>query len=180
MRRVHPTRLLSTGLLVLALASVCVPAAGLVTGRWRLLPVLSGSMGSQLPVGSLALATREPVSSVHVGEVIVFNAPIGDHHLVAHRVVRVLRQGARPTVETKGDANTSADPWRAQLAGPSLWTVRGHVPLVGYAAVYARRSWGLLLLALAVSILLAFSLRALWRRPAHRREAPVEPVSARR
>lgn len=181
MRRGHLARIASTMLLLLALAVVCVPVFGLATGSWRLLPVLSGSMRPKLAVGSLALAVREDLGSVRAGEVIVFNSPIGDHHLVAHRVVRVVERGPHPIVETKGDANRSVDPWRAKLAGRSVWVVRGDVPFLGYASVYARRSSaGLIALVLTVCALLATSLRALWHRPAVRREAPVDPVAARR
>jgi len=151
--------------LLAALLAVAIPAAGMATGRWRLLPILSGSMAPQLSTGSLALAMPATRGSIRTGEVIVFNIPIGDHHLTAHRVVRVLSAGRNPVLETKGDANNTADPWRLKLSGNSAWIVRGHIPLLGYAVVFARR-WGLLLL-LGVVVLasLAGCLRLVWRHP---------------
>ncbi|HLX21249.1 MAG TPA: signal peptidase I [Gaiellaceae bacterium] len=149
-------------LLLGALVVLAVPAVGIATGRWRLLPILSGSMAPRLPAGSLALTTRSPEASIRAGDVIVFNIPIGDHHLTAHRVVRVLSGGPHPVVETKGDANTTPDPWRLRLNGTTAWIVRAHIPFVGYAAVFTRR-WGFQLLGVGALALLAVCLRYLWR-----------------
>jgi signal peptidase len=151
-------------LLLAALVAVALPAAGIATGRWRLLPILSGSMAPRLSTGSLALAVPAPQRSIRAGEVIVFNIPIGDHHLTAHRVMRVLNGGRNPVLTTKGDANATADPWRLKLSGDSAWIVRAQIPLVGYAVVFAQR-WGLLLLSVAVLALLAGCLRVVWRQP---------------
>ena len=160
---------LTAGLLALA-----VPVVGLVTGRWRLVPILSGSMAPRIPTGSLALATPAAMRSVHRGEVILFKMPIGDHHLTAHRVVRVLRAGPHPVVETKGDANARRDPWRARLSGSTVWHVRTAVPLLGYAAVDAGRG-RFLLLALAALFPIWLCLRLLWRKPHRDREGVVPP-----
>ncbi len=152
-------------LLLAALLAVALPAAGMATGRWRLLPILSGSMAPRLSTGSVALAMPAPQRSIRAGEVIVFNIPIGDHHLTAHRVLRVLSAGSNPVLETKGDANSTADPWRLQLSGNSAWIVRAHIPLVGYAVVFAQRWALLLLLGLVVVAALASCLRRVWRQP---------------
>jgi signal peptidase len=163
---------LIAGLLVLA-----VPIVGIATGRWRFVPILSGSMAPHLPTGSLALATPAPTSSVRAGQVILFKMPIGDHHLTAHRIVRVLRAGPHPVVETKGDANTRPDPWRARLSGTTVWHVRTAVPLLGYAAVYTRRG-RFLVLALAALTPLWLCLRLLWRKPHSDRETVVSHRAA--
>jgi signal peptidase len=155
----------STSLLCLALIILAVPAAGLASGRWQFVPVRSGSMQPALPAGSLALAVRTSLSSVKRGDVIVYRIPIGDHHLTAHRVVRVLRGGPHPVVQTKGDSNAQDDPWLARLNGPTAWKVKTSVPLLGYAALHlSDPRLGLLLLTLATLAGLAAALRALWRR----------------
>jgi signal peptidase I len=154
----------STLLLLAGLLAVAFPAAGIATGRWRLLPILSGSMSPRLPTGSLALAVPASQRSIRVGDVIVFNIPIGDHHQTAHRVVRVVEGGSKPVLVTKGDANKTADPWRLKLSGNSVWTVRTQIPLVGYAVTFVRR-WVLLLLGGGVLALLACCLRLVWRLP---------------
>jgi len=152
-------------LLLAALLAVAGPAIGIATGSWRLLPILSGSMAPRLSTGSLALAMPAPQGSLRAGEILVFNIPIGDHHLTAHRVMRVLNRGRNPILTTKGDANSAADPWRLKLSGNSACIVRAHIPLLGYAVVFARR-WGLLLLlGVVVLVSLAGCLRRVWRHP---------------
>lgn len=150
--------------LLAALLAVAFPAAGIATGRWRLLPILSGSMSPRLPTGSVAFAMPASQRSIRVGDVIVFNIPIGDHHQTAHRVVRVLDGGRKPVLVTKGDANKTADPWRLKLSGDSAWIVRAQIPLVGYAVTFVRR-WVLLLVGGGVLALLACCLRLVWRQP---------------
>jgi signal peptidase I len=152
----------SLAVVVAALGLVAIPAVGLATGRWELLPVRSGSMAPKLPVGSLVLATRKNAASVRAGDVIVFSIPIGDHHTTTHRVVRVLRRKPHLVVETKGDANANRDPWRAQLSDRSVWVVAADVPYLGYAALDLRR-WGYLIAALAALIPIGVALRRLWR-----------------
>ncbi len=143
-----------------------VPVVGIATGSWRLLPILSGSMAPELPTGSLALATPVRLTELHVGEVIAYQAPVADHHLTAHRIVRILTHGAEPILQTKGDANAAADPWNLRLGAPTAWVVRGGVPLLGYAAIYARRALALILVLLTVTAIALAVLRRIWRQPA--------------
>ena len=164
--------------LIAGLAVLAVPVAGIASGRWRLLPILSGSMAPRMPTGSLALATPAPTASVRAGEVIIFKIPIGDHHLTAHRVVRVIRAGQHPVVETKGDANSRPDPWRARLGGSTVWRIRAAVPLLGYAAVYTGRA-RLLVLALAALLPIGICLRLLWRKPRADRDVVIPSHAAR-
>ncbi len=154
-------------LLLLALAAVAVPAVGILTGRWRLLPILSGSMAPGIPAGSLVLVTPSPPQRIRVGDVVVYKIPIADHRLIAHRVVAVLARGRRPLIETKGDANARLDPWHARLQGEKAWLVRAEVPLLGYPALFAKRAWRFLLLAGAVFLLVAAAIRRIWSDSSH-------------
>ena len=115
-----------------------VVVIGTVTGQMRLLPVLSGSMAPEYPTGSAVVVTPEPVSALRVDQVVVYHIPVLDHHLVMHRVVNVRAAGARPVITTRGDANSTADPWRARLSADTVWIARGDVPWAGYAIVALR------------------------------------------
>ena len=150
---------------MLALAVVAIPTVGLMTDRWRLQPILSGSMAPGIPAGSLVLVTPLSPQRIRVGDVIVYKIPVADHRVIAHRVVAVLARGRREVIETKGDANAGRDPWRARLHGKRAWLVRTKVPLLGYPAVFAKRAWPFLLLASAVLLLLVAALRRIWRTP---------------
>jgi hypothetical protein len=99
---------------------------------------------------------------VHRGDIIVFNEPVGDHHVTTHRVVKVLKPGKLPLVQTRGDANNTDDPFQLQLQGNEAWYVRGHAPKVGYA-IHALRSPMVKIAAFACLGLLAItSLWSIW------------------
>jgi signal peptidase len=161
-QRVSLGSVAATTLVVVALAALAVPLVGSLSGRWRLLPILSGSMAPRIPTGSLVLATPEPASEVRVGDVIIFRAPVGGHRLIAHRVVAVLEHGPRPVVQTKGDANSARDPWRARTDGGRIWTVRREVPLLGYVTVFTQRSWPFLVLVLGITAIVIRVFRRIW------------------
>src|SRR5439155_1538747 len=76
---------------------------------------------------------------VRVGQVISYQVPVGAHQVETHRVVRILRGGAHPVVQTKGDANNRRDPWTARLEGRTAWRLALVVPYGGYV-VNALRS----------------------------------------
>jgi signal peptidase I len=161
-RRVSLGSVVATTLVIVATVALAVPVVGHVSGRWRLLPILSGSMAPRIPTGSLVLATPQPASAVRVGDVIIFRAPVAGHRLIAHRVVAVLEHGPRPIVQTKGDANSARDPWQARTDGGPIWTVRSEVPLLGYVTVFTQRSWPFLVLVLGIAALAIRGLRRIW------------------
>jgi signal peptidase I len=156
---------MASALVVVAVAALAVPLLGTLTGRWRLQPILSGSMAPQVPTGSLVLATPEAASAVHVGDIVVFRAPIAGHRLTAHRVIAVLSHGRRPGIRTKGDANAAADPWQARIEGGRIWIVRRDVPLLGYVTIFTQRSWLFLVLVLGVGAVVIPLLRRIWAQP---------------
>jgi hypothetical protein len=66
------------------------------------LPVLSGSMAPQLPIGSRLRVEAAGARDSGPGDIIVFS---DGHSLTAHRVLLVLRLPRRCLVYQKGDAN---------------------------------------------------------------------------
>jgi signal peptidase I len=150
-------------LLVAALIAAAVSALGLATGWWRVLPVLSPSMRPAFEAGSAVVATRVPAGSVRRGDVIVYQAPVADRRVVAHRVLRVVEAGARPVVQTGGDANDAPDPWLARLEDDRVWVVRRELPHLGHALVFLHRPVVRLAMALVVvGCALAAGLHAIW------------------
>jgi signal peptidase I len=162
-------------LVLLATLMLALTLLGHLTGRLRFVPVLSGSMSPRLPTGSLAVATPVPLDRLTVGDVVIYRIPIGDHHLIVHRIVRIDRAGHTPVIETKGDANSTGDPWRARLSGRSAWVARAEVPLLGYGSIYARSLGPLLLLLALVTVTLSLGLRRIWREPLARHKRRGDP-----
>jgi signal peptidase I len=162
----------SIGTISLAVAGVSMAllVAGPVLGLYRTVTVLSGSMQPTFNAGDVIIVTPEPMHSLRVGQVISFQAPIGDHQVETHRIATILRPGADPIVQTKGDANTSLDPWQAQLHGSTLWHFRLRVPLVGYPILWLRTPWAHRITVLILPALIAlWLLGKLWLPPSSRR-----------
>jgi hypothetical protein len=85
----------------LTLVVVLLTTLILLTGRARMVPILSGSMEPAIPSGGLLIATPVASSGVRPGDIILYSIPIGDRHVEAHRIVRIVSRGDRPVVITK-------------------------------------------------------------------------------
>jgi signal peptidase len=127
-----------TAALVCAGAAILFLVVGPVLGLYRTVTVLSGSMQPTFGPGDVIVVLPEPVAALRAGQVISFRSPIGTHQVETHRVATVLRPGDEPIVQTKGDANDTLDPWKAQLHGSTLWRYRLRVPLLGYPLLLLR------------------------------------------
>jgi len=170
-------RLLAAGFAVSALLLLLVVGIGPRTGRYQTATVLTGSMRPAMPEGSVVLATPMAARDVRVGDVITYRIPVEDRRIVTHRVVEVVRDGDRPVVRTKGDANKDPDTWVAELTGATVWKVRVAVPKAGYLFEWLRRPQARQLLVFVVPLLLAFLLlRDIWRRTPD--PVPVEVATA--
>jgi hypothetical protein len=104
--------------------------------------------------------------------VIAYHIPIDDHRVVTHRVVAVERGlDGSVTVQTKGDANEAADPWKATLQGDTAWQVRAVVPEVGSVLQALRTpAVSVVLRYGALALLAGWLLLGIWR-PAPAAEA---------
>lgn len=126
-RYVQATVMVVALLLALAVAAIVVlpRAAG-----WTTLVVLSGSMEPAMPVGGLAFVQPVAPGDVRPGDVLTYPRPDKPETLVSHRVVAVSDQLGKPTLWTKGDANTSNDAW-AVPADSAVGRVRFTIPYLG-------------------------------------------------
>ncbi len=163
-------RALLTGALVGA--ALIFVAIGLLPhlGLYRPVTVLSGSMRPTFKPGDLIIVRPEPLRDVRVGQVITYAVPVGGRQVETHRVIRIVKGGANPTVQTKGDANNWRDPWVARLDGATAWRLSVVIPYAGYA-ISAMRSRTMHTLSLVVvpGILALLLLAQLWGFPGNLR-----------
>lgn len=132
----------ATGILINLAAIAVVVLAGIF-----LLPGLAGyeryvitgaSMSGTFERGSLAFADAVPVEELAVGDVITYMPPpdSGLSELVTHRIVDIQDAqqgaGAGPVFTTRGDANSTDDPWLFQLDDPTQARVEATVPGLGW------------------------------------------------
>ena len=139
-------------------------------GRW--LTVLTPSMGTAAPVGTLVLVRPTTVAQLHVGDIIAFHPPTEPQHTFTHRIIRI--DGGQ--IATRGDINGAADPWTVtdrDLVGKVFfrgwglgWLVRClPIILLGLVITWSLTRWApvtvrrpALLLATSLLILLSTSL----------------------
>jgi signal peptidase I len=134
-------------------------------GVYRTLTVLSASMKPTFSPGDVVVVRPEPIQRLRVGQVISYAVPVGAHQVETHRVVAILRgQGTTtPVIQTKGDNNTVADPWTAQLNGSTVWRLEAVVPKAGYAVNLMRgRTFHLFSVILIPGLLAIAFLARLW------------------
>ena len=124
-------------------------AAAVISGRYQLRPVLSGSMRPGLPVGGIVITERVPTSSLHVRDVVVFHSPDQPQELIVHRIISLTHSPSGLVVKTQGDANAIPDAWTVTLQGATAYRAVYSLPLVGYVAVWAHGPSGRLALMVA-------------------------------
>src|ERR1700712_3769493 len=117
----------------LAVLAFGVLAVGPHVLNYRTMTMLTGSMTGTIDVGDVEIVTPLPVDQVTAGMIIAYHIPLDDHPLVSHRVISVDHgPDGSVTVQTKGDANNAADPWKATLQGDTAYQVRGVIPQLGH------------------------------------------------
>lgn len=114
--------------------AVCVVAPLLDIGYS---PVLTGSMRPAFAPGDLLITAPKKTSDLRPGQIAVFTPP-GESTAYAHRITAITGAPEHPVLTTKGDANPSADKWRARLNQAQVPVVVATVPHVGGALLWAQ------------------------------------------
>ena len=176
---------------LVCIAVASVPLYGQITGRWRLLPVLSGSMAPAMVRGDLAWVQPKPLKELTVGDVLVFNSPrrgSTPSRRVIHRVYEIVDPARlRPAdvkpgtvyVRTKGDANPDVDPWIAGISSEKVWIRTDIVPELGRPLLAAEdRRVRTLMPLLAAALVASWGARVLLRKDPDAPAEDPEPTPA--
>lgn len=132
-------------------------------GWYRFVPVLSGSMSPYIETGDLAVLQPVDATDLTVGDVIAFEAPIGDQQLMLHRVSEIVSAAPELRIRTQGDANSSDDPWTASVSDDILWRATDKIPSLGQPVVFAHRVGAPTVIMLGGGLILfALVMRRLW------------------
>jgi len=122
--------LLTVGLLVLAVFGVL--ATNVLP--YRLYVIHTGSMSPTIPSTSAVIVHT---GEFHVGQVVSFETADG---VVTHRLKKIADDG---TITTKGDANSTVDPYSLTTSA-IIGGVVAAPPSVGYWLVFLKNPYGLL------------------------------------
>lgn len=126
----------------------------LVTGV-RPLVFRSGSMGPDVPAGSLGFSRSTDAADLKVGDVVTVTTKTDQK--VTHRIVTVTPHDDVATLQLKGDANSIADEDLYQVSSaPKLLF---SVPQAGYTVNWLSHAPGSYVLALYVALMLALIAR---------------------
>lgn len=153
------------GTVGLAIVAFLGLAVGPHVFGYRTLTMLTGSMAPEIDPGDVVVVTPLATAEVTKGMVITYQIPVGTHALITHRVISVTHAtDGSVTINTKGDANTAADPWTATLQGGTAYQVRGVVPVIGNL-IRVLRTPGVtdVLLYGAPALLAGWLLLSIWR-----------------
>ena len=120
-------RLLTVLIVALGVVAVGIGILVLVAGL-HFQVVTSGSMRPTISPGDMAVTQAVPVSSLKVGDVIVFYPPGVTSEPVMHRIVS-LENGL---IKTRGDANNVDDSWQVTLKGTTAYRMVAVVPFIGW------------------------------------------------
>ena len=143
-----------------------------LTGRETLV-ILSGSMSPAIPVGAAVIVEPADPATLKIGDVVAMH--VGSNGTqVTHRVARLVQRTDQLWLETKGDANPTADP-ALTPASALIGRVDLSVPLAGYLLKLLSVPAGLgLVMSLAALLLTAGAFQA----PSSHRGTPPRPARA--
>ncbi len=148
------------GIMLLALGTLFAPT---LLGYKRYV-ITGGSMTGSIPKGSVIYSKVVPVDDLRVGDVITFVPPEMDAP-VTHRITAIeVDERGNLVFRTKGDFNTSEDPWSLRFVDDVQARYAFHVPYLGYALAYlAVRQIRMLLIGLPAVVIALSMLVSLWR-----------------
>jgi len=124
-----------------------------ITGNFKVLTVLSGSMEPAIRVGSIVVV--KPAPEYKVGDIITFGKISKTQTPTTHRINEIKGAGAMQTFVTKGDTNNAVDAREvrpSEIVGKALFTV----PYLGYVISTAKKPWGFALIIIIPALLVIF------------------------
>jgi len=129
-------------------AVLLVVSAFPITGNYKVLMVLSGSMEPEIKSGSVVVV--KPADDYRIGDVITFNG-LKQKELITHRIEEIKVVGGTPVYITKGDANNAPD--RKEVSKKDIiGKVLFDISYLGYVVNFAQKPAGFLLLIITPAI----------------------------
>ena len=139
---------------LIALFGVAVGRLVPLTGRSTFV-VAGGSMEPTIPLGAAVIVEPVRPADLAVGDVVTLRSG-QDHAIFTHRVIRVAELDGQVVIETKGDANDSADPSLTPASGV-VGRVAVAIPFAGFLVALLSIPSGVLFVIAIGAVLLLIS-----------------------
>jgi signal peptidase I len=124
---------------IVLVAALLIVSVLPITGNFKVLTVISGSMEPAIKLGSVVVV--KPAAEYKVGDVITFGPYSKIKPPTTHRIYEIKSIGGQPAYVTKGDANNAPDA-RGIQSTDIVGKVLFDVPYVGYAVDFAKKPIG--------------------------------------
>lgn len=124
-----------------------------ITGNYKVMTVLSGSMEPTIKMGSIVVV--KPQENYKIGDIITFTSYNKKKTPITHRIYDMEVVGGYPVYITKGDANNAPDPkkiTKKDIIGKVIFSI----PYVGYAVDFARKPIGFIFIVIVPAAIIIF------------------------
>lgn len=124
-----------------------------ITGNFKIMAVLSGSMEPTIHTGSVVVV--KPASDYKIGDVITFGPNTKTQTPTTHRINDIKVQGDQAVYITKGDANDSSDPReiaKKDVIGKMMFSL----PVMGYVVDFVRKPIGFAILIIVPAVVIIY------------------------
>jgi len=126
-------------IIIAAIALLLVVSIFPITGNFKVLTVLSGSMEPAIHTGSIVVV--KPAKDYKINDIVTFGPNTRTKTPTTHRIFDIRVENGNPIYITKGDANDGPDAKEIQpreIIGKVLFSV----PYAGYAVDTAKKPYG--------------------------------------
>ena len=139
--------------LIVAVVLLLIISTFPITGNYKVLTVISGSMEPAIKTGSVVMV--KPESDYKIGEVITFGPYSKTQAPTTHRIYDIRVAEGQVIYITKGDANNGPDTREIQKKDV-IGKVLFDVPFVGYAVYFAKQPLGFTLIIIVPAAIIIF------------------------
>jgi signal peptidase len=136
---------------IVAVALLLIVSILPITGNYKIMTVISGSMEPSIKMGSVVMV--KPVADYKIGDVITFGPYSKTKAPTTHRIQDIKIVDSQPVYITKGDVNNAPDAReikKSDIVGKVLFDV----PYLGYAVDFAKKPLGFALLIIIPALVI--------------------------
>lgn len=161
LRRLKPRQIFEAVVLACLVVGFIIMSVAILSGKWQIRPILSGSMQPGFSIGGVAITQTIPTSQLKVGDVAVFHPPFMNSTTYIHRIISISKSNNHYIIQTKGDDNPTKDPWLLQITSKNSYITRFTLPFIGYLAVWVHSYSGRKVLLTIAGVLVIIFLMTL-------------------